>query len=525
MSDFPSQTPPGADSDEGKKPASVPPFVPVYPQLDLEAGSGSNPYPRLDAPPTSESLEVATGPRNYLGWLLIAIFFSVMIGGVLRGNSKGTRLNVQLNEVKSSLKTALSKDAIDRPVPSDPKNPKVENTAKPKPAPAKLSALELATELKKSETSLSKAPKSDYESAILLFQVRKELGKNPDLKTLEPLSKSDDQHIRFLARLYRNEKMQRPEAERILSKLPNKDLSTNLARVQVLEKFGDPNIRKATFNRPYEASTVGFGAFILMLLVAGVGVWTIVISKVSSGQLRPLGLPTFPMDPVMADKMALRAGILFWTYVVFGVLIQIGSDYIPALKSVGSLLIYLVVISLALFMPKDGFYGKRLTAKGLGVDFSNFWNKAGWGLGGALANLPLLALVVVVTLPLTRMLPTYSHPAGEQLTNSQSIVTTLQLFFFAVIAAPIWEEIAFRGLLFPALAKVTNNVVVGAVISSFLFAAIHPQGPGGWPVLFTIAIMNCMLTYYTKSLVPAMVLHFLNNFGALLGTLFLLPTN
>jgi membrane protease YdiL (CAAX protease family) len=86
----------------------------------------------------------------------------------------------------------------------------------------------------------------------------------------------------------------------------------------------------------------------------------------------------------------------------------------------------------------------------------------------------------------------------------------------AAVIAPIWEEFMFRGLLFPAFSAVTKSPVLGAVISCFLFAAIHPQGPAGVPLLMTLALGMCFISYQTKSLIPNMVMHAINNAGALL---------
>ena len=113
---------------------------------------------------------------------------------------------------------------------------------------------------------------------------------------------------------------------------------------------------------------------------------------------------------------------------------------------------------------------------------------------------------------------------GQELLTNNDPVKIFTMFILACVVAPIWEEIFFRGMLFPALSKVTGNKLYGALISSFMFAAIHPQGPAGWFTLMSIALMLCALSNQTKSLVPGIILHALNNGGALFLTLLLRDT-
>jgi membrane protease YdiL (CAAX protease family) len=115
---------------------------------------------------------------------------------------------------------------------------------------------------------------------------------------------------------------------------------------------------------------------------------------------------------------------------------------------------------------------------------------------------------------LAKVLPGNAHPVGEEVLGSRGI-QALGLFLMAAVIAPIWEEIMFRGLLFPALTAISKSPVWGAVISSFLFAAIHPQGPAGVPLLMTLALGMCFISYQTKSLVPNIIMHAINNGGAL----------
>jgi membrane protease YdiL (CAAX protease family) len=87
----------------------------------------------------------------------------------------------------------------------------------------------------------------------------------------------------------------------------------------------------------------------------------------------------------------------------------------------------------------------------------------------------------------------------------------LSLFFLASIEAPIFEETLFRGIFQPALAAIVKRPWLSGVITSFLFASIHPTGVPAWPALALIGGMSVFLTYQTRSIVPSMIMHATHN--------------
>lgn len=93
------------------------------------------------------------------------------------------------------------------------------------------------------------------------------------------------------------------------------------------------------------------------------------------------------------------------------------------------------------------------------------------------------------------------------------------MFFAIAIAAPVVEELLFRGLLQNALAKYVP--IWGAIIfSSFLFALVHLQ-PYAIPALMSLSIAFGYLYHRTGSLRTNIILHMANNTFALLITQFL----
>jgi uncharacterized protein len=89
-------------------------------------------------------------------------------------------------------------------------------------------------------------------------------------------------------------------------------------------------------------------------------------------------------------------------------------------------------------------------------------------------------------------------------------------FFAIAIAAPVVEELLFRGLLQNALAKYLP--IWGAIIlSSFLFALVHLQ-PYAIPGLMSLGIAFGYLYHRTGSLRTNIMLHMVNNAAALILT-------
>ncbi len=91
--------------------------------------------------------------------------------------------------------------------------------------------------------------------------------------------------------------------------------------------------------------------------------------------------------------------------------------------------------------------------------------------------------------------------------------------FLASIQAPIVEELIFRGTLLTALSGLFRSnryhIVLAITVSSLLFASIHPQGFALWLVLGGIGVINSVLCYQTRSVMPGMFMHGIYN-GALL---------
>lgn len=93
---------------------------------------------------------------------------------------------------------------------------------------------------------------------------------------------------------------------------------------------------------------------------------------------------------------------------------------------------------------------------------------------------------------------------------------------FAVLVAPVAEELFFRGFLYPALAR-PLGVVPATALTAGSFALLHaPQLAQAWAPLFVLLIVGTVLTVVravTKSVAMCVLIHMAYNF-TLVGATF-----
>jgi membrane protease YdiL (CAAX protease family) len=86
-----------------------------------------------------------------------------------------------------------------------------------------------------------------------------------------------------------------------------------------------------------------------------------------------------------------------------------------------------------------------------------------------------------------------------------------------VVAAPISEEVCFRGMLFGGLRERLPRLVA-ALVSALVFGGLHATtGVSAVPPLIGFGFILALLYEKTGSIVPGILLHMLNNSVALLG--------
>ena len=86
--------------------------------------------------------------------------------------------------------------------------------------------------------------------------------------------------------------------------------------------------------------------------------------------------------------------------------------------------------------------------------------------------------------------------------------------YFAIgLLAPICEEIVFRGAVLRVLLRWTSRHWLAIAVSALLFALVHAN-PAQMPHAFLVGLLLGWLYYRTDSILPGIVIHWVNNSAA-----------
>jgi membrane protease YdiL (CAAX protease family) len=145
-----------------------------------------------------------------------------------------------------------------------------------------------------------------------------------------------------------------------------------------------------------------------------------------------------------------------------------------------------------------------------------FWKALKWKRPTLLRALVFLScgsiLAVAVQLAPT-ILPDRNQFPLQQLFNSPA--TAYAVGAFAVLIAPLMEELVFRGVLF-AIFEDTVGLRFAVISTAVLFAGMHiPEYRGAWNHVFLLLIVGLAFSFargMTGSLAPSVFLHTAYNF-------------
>ena len=244
--------------------------------------------------------------------------------------------------------------------------------------------------------------------------------------------------------------------------------------------LGKKSVLLKNANLPWEVSWDG--ETILQVFVVGF----FLIGQI----IVPLGLEIFKSFTNWQSAMMgarVQAGYILGTYVLF---------------SLGGFLV--LYLSLKSFFPfSEGWFK---------FDLRGDWFF--WGLGGYFVALPMVILISLINQQLWQG-QGGSNPILPIALNGQDGLALALFFITASIAAPVFEEVMFRGFLLPSLTKYMP--IWGAIIASgFLFAIAHLNISEVLPLAVLGIILGVVYTR-SRNLLSSMLLHSLWNSGTLLS--------
>ncbi|WP_228055489.1 CPBP family glutamic-type intramembrane protease [Lusitaniella coriacea] len=176
------------------------------------------------------------------------------------------------------------------------------------------------------------------------------------------------------------------------------------------------------------------------------------------------------------------------------------SSYL--LMAIGGFLVLYFSLKPFFPLPKDWFRFKWLDKWAL------------WGFGGYLIAIPLVVIVSLVNQQFWQG-QGGSNPILFLALQAQDTVALAIFFFTASIAAPVFEEVIFRGFLLPSLTRYMP--LWGAIgVSSLVFAIAHLSFSEVLP-LATLGIILGIVYARSRNLLASILLHSLWNSGTLLS--------
>jgi len=150
------------------------------------------------------------------------------------------------------------------------------------------------------------------------------------------------------------------------------------------------------------------------------------------------------------------------------------------------------------------------------------------GAAGYAMMLPIVAIGLGLTFLLIQIVSWIAGGSGDQEAVSVPVHPILgevlgdtssffQILLLAAVAAPVVEEIAFRGVLYRQLRDGTRpmgtggSIVVSGLVSAVIFAIIHPEGALAAPAKASIGFSLALLREWRGTLIPAIIVHAINN--------------
>jgi membrane protease YdiL (CAAX protease family) len=146
------------------------------------------------------------------------------------------------------------------------------------------------------------------------------------------------------------------------------------------------------------------------------------------------------------------------------------------------------------------------------------WKQALMAAGLAIANQPVVSFLTWVAHGALPRALVEDFDAKQRMLDSVFRVQALPMLVTVALAAPLGEEVFFRGFALPALRK-NMGPVLAILVSAALFALLHMDAVG-FVGLMEIGVLLAALRWWSGSLWAAIIAHAVNN--GIAGTAFLL---
>jgi membrane protease YdiL (CAAX protease family) len=288
-----------------------------------------------------------------------------------------------------------------------------------------------------------------------------------------------------------------------------------------------PRERREALRSAY-AVLVGTTAFIglgALLLVGGSIGWIVMIVLMATGQVRSAMRPGAVPHGIYAETFAVWLGV----FLAIQVAVAVVGSFIPRwtlLLAFAGFFISLIALAWPVVrgMPRAAARADVGLFRGRGAAMEALLGVAGYAMA-----LPLLFAGILGTRLLMKVQGMFAeapgplspaggpvHPIVEEILGPDWWPKA-QVFIAAVIAAPIVEEIMFRGVFYRHLRDGSRgearavSIMWSALLSAFIFAIIHPQGWVAVPLLMSLAVAFALAREWRGSIIAPIVMHACSN--------------
>ena len=242
----------------------------------------------------------------------------------------------------------------------------------------------------------------------------------------------------------------------------------------------------------------------------------------------PADTPSLPPDPMLLCKLSRRmagldllalTAVLLTYWIVLGIFLGPADPDEPTDADRTVVLLATVGMgALAILMAVLMTRRRGLRVSTLGLTLRKLSINVGLGLVTAGAAFAVFMLSAEIMCAL--------WPAGYEAlrNNPEEVMKHIpRLGPAGAVALTIfvatWEEVAFRGFVLLRLRRITGSWIAAVVLSSAVFAVLHVgmQVPVIVIPVFLLGVLFCAVTIWRRSLIPAILGHFLFNLGQFIG--------
>jgi membrane protease YdiL (CAAX protease family) len=263
------------------------------------------------------------------------------------------------------------------------------------------------------------------------------------------------------------------------------------------------------------ARQLGFGVAALLGLVIGGGLLLYFSVHAYERRWSAIGRYTQPYHPLgygdLADAFVFYFAMVLLLRPVTGVVVaRLFPD--PTIRTVLGIMAvaYLTPAVLAFLYLQRTLRRRGATLADVGLVIRpDVWRDVAYGVAGYLAALPITLGLGMVSRYLFRHDTTITpNPIMPLIVADREAVGRLVIFILAAVAAPFFEELFFRGVLYTGL-RTRFSSVLSIILSAVLFAVGHPIQD--WLPIFGLGFVFATMREMRQSLVPSMTAHVLQN--------------